>query len=51
MLRVRVMGLPVGLPPFLCSSGTSHQSASAADVVVVEQLVEPEDAKKTITSF
>lgn len=41
-----VMALPVRLPPSLCSSGTSHHSASAADVVVVERLVAPEDAKK-----
>ncbi len=42
--------LPVRLPLFLCSWGTSHHSVAAA-VVVVEQLVAPEDAKKTITSF
>lgn len=42
--------LPVRLPLFLCSWGTSHHLvAAAADVVVVEQLVAPEDAKKTIT--
>ncbi len=39
--------LPVRLPLFLSSWGTSHHSvAVAAADVVVEQLVAPEDAKK-----
>lgn len=53
MLRVEEgMALPARLPPFPCSWGTSHHSfAAAAAAAVVEQLLVPEDAKKTITSF
>lgn len=54
MLRVEEgMAVPARLPPFPCSWGTSHHSfaSAAAAAVVVEQLLVPEDAKKTITSF
>lgn len=54
MLRVEEgMAVPARLPLFPCSWGTSHHSlaSAAAAAVVVEQLLVPEDAKKTITSF